>query len=130
MSWLFPGMEGAPRRRKGDGHPALLGVAGVCLLLFIVFVVVSVIVVGAGKSLDVCDKRHGTQADIAWTWVPPHPDCVWNVDGHEQREAVVFDAVTGSVALLLFVAAAGMFGWWLVLTVREAGRIADEQSPT
>jgi hypothetical protein len=106
----------------------LLGVAGLCLLLFLVFVVVSVIVVGAGKSLDVCEARKGARGDVAWNWVPPHPECVWHVGGDEQRQPAVFDAVTGSVALLLFAGALGTFGWWLVLTVREADRIAGEKS--
>jgi hypothetical protein len=125
MSWLVPG---APRRQR-DSKSWLLVVAGACLLLFVVFVVVSVIVVGAGKSLDVCAKRHGEQATITWHWVPPHPECVWGSGAHESREAVVFDPVTGSFALVLLVVALGAFGWWLVLTVREAEEIAEEKSP-
>lgn len=131
MSWLFPGMEGAPKRRRGDGHPVLLGVAGACLLMFVIFVVVSVIVVAAGKSLELCDVKDSESpsfGNVEWHWIPPYPECVRRTGDVERREAVVFDPVTGSVALLLFVVAAGMFGWWLVLTVREAEKITEEES--
>jgi hypothetical protein len=107
----------------------LLAIAGVCLLFFVLFVVVSAIVVVAGDSLEVCAAHHGARADVEWHWFPPHPECVWRSGGTEHREAVVFDPVTGSVALLLFAGALGTFGWWLVLMVREADRIAEERLP-
>jgi hypothetical protein len=124
----------------------LLGIAGACALLVLIFVVVATIVVGAGHALDLCDAqgtgRGSTKVvgNVEWHWIPPHPECVWRTDeaGHrvgppragapQAREAVVFDALIGSVALVLLAFALGFFGWWLVLSVREAERIADDGS--
>ena len=140
MSWLVPG---APPRRRGDGHPVLLGVAGACLLLALVFVVVSVVVVSAAKELELCDTpgaaSHG-RGRVEWSWLPPHPECVWKADARgravgppvagepEVREAAVFGPTVGAFAVVLFVVALAGFVRWIVLTVREAERSAEEKS--
>ena len=134
---------GPPRSRQRDARPWLLGVAGACLLLLLVFVVVSVVVVSAAKELELCDtpgpSSHG-RGRVEWSWLPPHPECVWKADARgravgppvagepEVREAVVFGPAVGAFAIVLFAAALAGFVGWIVLTVREAERIAEEKS--
>ena len=132
-----------PRHRQRDARPWLLGVAGACGLLLLVFVVVSVIVVSAAKELELChtpgSAAHG-RGRVSWVWLPPHPECVWKADAQgravgppvagspEVREAVVFDSAVGAFAIVLFVVALAGFVGWIVLTVREAEEIAEENS--
>ena len=103
-------------------------------LLLLVYVVVSVVVVSAAQELELCNESsaatiHGPkQGVVEWNWVPPYPECVWRSEGTERREAVVFDPITGSLALLLLVVALGGFVGWLVLMVRDAEQIAEEKS--
>jgi len=133
----------APRRRPRDARPWLLGIAGACGLLLLVFVVVSVVVVSAAKELELCDtpgsSSHG-RGRVEWNWLPPHPECVWKADARgravgppvagapEVREAVVLGPAVGAFAMVLLVVAIGGFVGWIVLTVREAEQIAEERA--
>jgi hypothetical protein len=139
---MWPVDPGRARRRR-DARTWLLVVAGICGLLLLVFVVVSVVVVSAATELDLCDtpgaSTHG-RGDVAWVWLPPHPECVWKADAQgravgppvagapEVRDALVFDAAVGGFALVLFVIAVAGFVGWIVLMVREAEQIAEEKS--
>jgi hypothetical protein len=138
---MWPVDPGRARRRR-DARTWLLVVAGICGLLLLVFVVVSVVVVGAATELELCDtpgsSSHG-RGHVTWVWLPPHPECVWKADaqGHavgppvagepEVREAVVFDGAVGAFAIALFLVAFGGFVGWIVLMVREAEQIAEDQ---
>ena len=139
---MWPVDPGRSRRRR-DPRPWLLGVAGACGLLLLVFVVVSVIVVSAAKELELCDtpasSSHG-RGVVEWNWLPPHPECVWKADAQgravgppvagepQVREAVAFDSAVGAFAIVLFVVALAGFVGWIGLTVREAEEIAEENS--
>ena len=138
---MWPVDPGRARRRR-DGRTWLLVGAGICGLLLLVFVVVSVVVVSAATELELCDtpgsSTHG-RGHVAWVWLPPHPECVWKADAQggavgppvagetEVRDAVVFDAAVGAFAIVLFVFALGGFVGWILLMVREAEEIAEDQ---
>jgi hypothetical protein len=139
---MWPVDPGRARRsRTRDARPWLLGVAGACGLLVIISVVVSVIVVSAGRELELCNtpgsSTHG-RGHVAWVWLPPHPECVWKANARgravgppvagapEAREAVVFDAAVGAFVIVLFLVALGGFVGWIVLMVREAEQIAGD----